>query len=83
MLKPCASALSLSWMSGSLRLFTLASLLSRLLRSVFSVMLLSALHFLSFSNGHVEGHVARLKFLKRQMYGRANFDLLRARVLHP
>jgi len=24
----------------------------------------------------------RLKSLKRQMYGRANFDLLRRRVLH-
>lgn len=35
-----------------------------------------------FSNGPVEGHVNRLKFIKRQMYGRANFDLLRSRVLH-
>lgn len=33
------------------------------------------------SNGATEGHVNRLKFLKRQMYGRANFDLLRLRVL--
>jgi transposase len=33
------------------------------------------------SNGPVEGHVNRLKTLKRQMYGRANFDLLRRRVL--
>jgi len=33
------------------------------------------------SNGAVEGHVNRLKLLKRQMYGRANFDLLRQRVL--
>ena len=35
------------------------------------------------SNGATEGHVNRLKFLKRQMYGRANFDLLRQRVLGP
>ena len=35
-----------------------------------------------FSNGPVEGQVNRLKFLKRQMYGRANFDLLRKRVLY-
>ena len=36
------------------------------------------------SNGQTEGHVNRLKFVKRQMYGRANFDLLRKRVLgHP
>jgi transposase len=36
---------------------------------------------LSWSNGQVEGQVNRLKFLKRQMYGQASFDLLRARVL--
>ena len=35
------------------------------------------------SNGQTEGQVNRLKLLKRQMYGRANFDLLRLRVLHP
>jgi transposase len=34
------------------------------------------------SNGQTEGQVNRLKMLKRQMYGRANFDLLRARVLN-
>ncbi len=33
------------------------------------------------SNGQTEGQVNRLKTLKRQMYGRASFDLLRARVL--
>lgn len=33
------------------------------------------------SNGQVEGQVNRLKLIKRQMYGRANFDLLRLRVL--
>lgn len=33
------------------------------------------------SNGPVEGHVHRVKLLKRQGYGRANFDLLRHRVL--
>ncbi len=37
---------------------------------------------LTWKNGMVEGHVNRLKFLKRSMYGRANFDLLRLRVLH-
>lgn len=36
---------------------------------------------LSFSSGPVEGNVNRIKMLKRQMYGRANFDLLRKRVL--
>ena len=33
------------------------------------------------SNGQVEGHVHRLKLLKRQMYGRGGFLLLRRRVL--
>lgn len=33
------------------------------------------------SSGQVEGQVNRLKTIKRQMYGRAGFDLLRARVL--
>jgi len=36
---------------------------------------------LSWSNGQVEGQVHRLKLIKRQMYGRANFDLLRKRVI--
>lgn len=36
---------------------------------------------LPWSNGQVEGQVNRLKLVKRQMYGRANFDLLRLRVL--
>jgi transposase len=36
---------------------------------------------LRWSNGPVEGHVHRLKLVKRQMYGRAGFALLRARVL--
>jgi len=35
----------------------------------------------SFSNGPVEGHINRLKTLERQMYGRAGFELLRARLL--
>jgi transposase len=33
------------------------------------------------SNGQPEGQVNRLKLIKREMYGRAGFDLLRARVL--
>ena len=36
---------------------------------------------LGWSNGPVEGQVNRLKLLKRQMYGRAGFDLLRQRFL--
>lgn len=38
---------------------------------------------LEWSNGPVEGQVNRLKLVKRQMYGRAGFGLLRARVLPP
>lgn len=34
------------------------------------------------SNGPVEGQVNRLKTIKRSMYGRAGFRLLRARVRH-
>lgn len=37
---------------------------------------------LKWSNGPTEGHINRLKLLKRSMYGRAKFDLLRLRVLH-
>ena len=37
---------------------------------------------LPWSNGTTEGHVNRLKFLKRQMFGRAHLDLLRVKVLH-
>lgn len=36
------------------------------------------------SNGQIEGQINRLKFIKRQMYGRASFELLRQKVLyHP
>ena len=35
------------------------------------------------SNGPTEGHINRLKMIKRLMFGRAKFDLLRIRVLHP
>ncbi|MDT5030759.1 MAG: hypothetical protein QOC94_930 [Actinoplanes sp.] len=36
---------------------------------------------LPYNSGAVEGNVCRLKAIKRQMYGRANFDLLRLRVV--
>ncbi len=42
----------------------------------------SAALTLPWSQGHVEGQVHRLKLIKRQMHGRAGFDLLRLRVLH-
>jgi transposase len=37
---------------------------------------------LPWSNGQVEDQVNRLKPIKRMMYGRGGFDLLRRRVLH-
>lgn len=36
---------------------------------------------MKWSNGAVEGHVNRIKSKKRQMYGRASFDLLRRKVI--
>jgi hypothetical protein len=36
---------------------------------------------MSWSNGTVEGHVNRIKSIKRQMYGRASFELLRKKVI--
>jgi transposase len=40
-----------------------------------------ALH-LPWSQGVTEGKVNKLKTIKRQMYGRAGFPLLRQRLLH-
>jgi len=37
---------------------------------------------LPLSNGQVEGQVTKIKLIKRMMYGRAEFPLLRQRVLH-
>jgi transposase len=37
---------------------------------------------LSWSQGQTEGQITKLKLLKRGMYGRAKFDLLRQRVLY-
>lgn len=36
---------------------------------------------LPWSNGQVEGQINKLKTIKRQMYGRASFELLRKRLL--
>jgi transposase len=33
------------------------------------------------NSGPVEGNINRIKMIKRQMYGRANLDLLRKRIL--
>jgi transposase len=57
----------------------LASFAKRLERDKDAV--LAALR-LPWSNGMMEGQIHSLKLLKRQMYGRAGFHLLRERVLH-
>ena len=44
------------------------------------VALKAALTF-PYSNGPVEGQVNKLKYIKRSMYGRGSFELLRQRVL--
>ena len=38
---------------------------------------------LPWTTSPVEGQISRLKMLKRTMYGRAGFSLLRARVMQP
>ena len=43
---------------------------------------ISAALELPWTTSPVEGQISRLKMMKRTMYGRANFNLLRARVLH-
>ena len=42
---------------------------------------LTAAILLPWSNGPTEGVVTKLKLIKRSMYGRGSFDLLRKRVL--
>ena len=37
----------------------------------------------TWSNGQLEGQITKIKLVKRQMYGRAKLDLLRARLLAP
>ena len=37
---------------------------------------------LPYSSGAVEGRICKIKFLKRLMFGRANYDLLRTMILH-
>jgi len=37
---------------------------------------------LHINDGQVEGHVTRVKLIKRMLYGKVGFALLRHRVLH-
>ena len=61
--------------SGFLSLAQFAKTMSRDIRAVQLAITTQ------WSNGPVEGHVNRLKIIKRQMLGRASFQLLKARVL--
>jgi transposase len=67
-----------SWLQSA-KGTALASFAAHLIRDQAAV--LAALET-PWSNGQVEGQVHRLKLVKRQMYGRASFDLLRLRVLN-
>jgi transposase len=67
-----------SWLQSA-KGTALASFAAHLIRDQAAV--LAALQT-PWSNGQVEGQVHRLKLVKRQMYGRASFDLLRLRVLN-
>jgi transposase len=44
---------------------------------------LSAALVTPWTTSPVEGQISRLKMLKRTLYGRSGFELLRARVLNP
>jgi transposase len=59
--------------------FRFTAQFARTLRRDFEAVKLSMT--MPWSNGPIEGHINRLKAIKRQMYGRAGFDLLKARVL--
>lgn len=54
------------------------SFVSFLIQDIDAVM--ASIHY-TYSNGVIEGQINRLKVLKRMMYGRASFELLRKRVL--
>jgi transposase len=64
-----------AWASGIQSLRRFAQKLKQDLRAV------EAAVRSKWSSGPVEGHVNRLKMLKRQMYGQASVELLRARVM--
>ncbi|WP_435839898.1 transposase [Streptomyces canus] len=64
--------------SATTELPSLGQFAQHLLRDLDAVTAGLTLHW---NSGVVEGHVNRIKMLKRQMFGRAGFELLRKRVL--
>ena len=76
-LRPLSAALP-EWLTAAKKT-ALAGFANRLARDQQAI---EAALTLPWSQGHVEGQIHRFKLIKRQMYGRAGFDLLRLRVLH-
>jgi hypothetical protein len=77
MLREHDTAAFLSWLAAAHR-----SALERFVRGLrYDAEAVCAGVALPWSQGQVEGQVHRLKWLKRSMYGRASFALLRRRVL--
>jgi transposase len=62
--------------SGVVELKAFAVKLSQDARAVVAAMVLP------YSQGQTEGRINKLKLVKRSMYGRGKFDLLRQRVLY-
>jgi transposase len=61
------------------RIAELAAFAVKLLQDVEAVV---AAMVLPYSQGQTEGRINKLKLVKRSMYGRGKFDLLRQRVLY-
>jgi transposase len=79
MIRACDAAAWPRWLQEAQN-SPLASFARRLTRDQNAV---DAALKMRWSNGMVEGHIHRLKLLKRQMCGRAGFDLLGLRGLNP
>ena len=62
-------------------LSTAASVVAACSRTAADVSRVAAAVHCPWRQGQTEGQINRLKVIKREMYGRAGFDLLRRRVL--
>ncbi len=80
MLRTRQAEVLLDWLKRAheCRIEALKSLVNSLENDLYAV---CAAFSMPWSNDPTEGNVNRLQLIKRQMYGRANFDLLRRRVL--
>lgn len=79
-LASCEAWRMVAWIESAryLRFGPLVRFAYGLLKDIYAV---NAAVETSWSTGQVEGQMNRLKMIKREMYGRARFRLLRARVL--